>query len=539
MTSSWRMVGWVAGGLLGLLPVTPSAAQPAAAAAPATLKVSGFQVTGNSLLPQQAVDAVLMPMLGQRTLEELHRAAAAVQALYAAEGYGAVVAYLPPQSGQDGLVTISVVEGKVSAVAVSGAQRLDVHQVQAILPSLQVGQTPHLRRIDAELRIANENPARLLQVLLKPGQRTGETEAHVAVQELPLHNGRITLDNTGNERTGDYRASFGWQHASLTGHDDVFGAQAQTSVTDPGKVKVLSAGYRWPLYRQRMVLEGFAAWSDINGGSSSTLAGDLNFAGSGRIFGARLGWYLPRLGDYDQRVTFGWDRRAYVNRCDIGGLPAGACGPAGESVTVTPLSLEYLLQAGGMAPRSLGLGLHQNLALGGSKGTAAAFEASRTGARRSYTALRLNVSAAQPVFDDWQLALRAAAQYTPDALVTGEQFGAGGAGSVRGYEEREVIGDSGLQAMLELTSPALWGEALPSGASLRLLSFLDAGLVANHGDAPCADLRTRCSVAALGVGARVALGRVQARVDLAYALKDAARTQRGDLRAHAAVNVGF
>ena len=46
-------------------------------------------------------------------------------------------------------------------------------------------------------------------------------------------------------------------------------------------------------------------------------------------------------------------------------------------------------------------------------------------------------------------------------------------------------------------------------------------------------------MAALSVDARVALGRVQARVDLAYALKDAARTQRGDLRAHAAVNVGF
>jgi hemolysin activation/secretion protein len=37
--------------------------------------------------------------------------------------------------------------------------------------------------------------------------------------------------------------------------------------------------------------------------------------------------------------------------------------------------------------------------------------------------------------------------------VPGELFGVGGAQSVRGYEERELAGDSGLQASFEFTTP--------------------------------------------------------------------------------------
>ena len=63
-----------------------------AAVAQTTVQVTGYQVTGNSLIEPGKVDAVLLPMLGQRSQQDLQRAAAAVQALYQAEGYGAVVA---------------------------------------------------------------------------------------------------------------------------------------------------------------------------------------------------------------------------------------------------------------------------------------------------------------------------------------------------------------------------------------------------------------------------------------------------------------
>jgi hemolysin activation/secretion protein len=114
----------------------------------------------------------------------------------------------------------------------------------------------------------------------------------------------------------------------------------------------------------------------------------------------------------------------------------------------------------------------------------------------------------------------------------------GGAQSVRGYEERELIGDLGLAAAVELQGPAL---LRPEGGQglLRPVAFVDGGWARNQGNAPCVDVRSQCSAASLGLGARYALGGFSARLDVAYALKDGARTQRGDTRAHLALQLGF
>lgn len=507
------------------------------ALAQASVKVSGFHVTGNTLLRQEAVDAVLLPMLGTRSIEDLQRAAAAVQSLYAAEGYGAVVAYVPPQSGNDGIVTIAVLEGKIGAIHVSGASRYSESRVRETLPDLAIGQTPRLSRIDAQLRMANENPGRQLQLLLQPGQKPGEAEARIAVEEMPLQRITLGLDNTGNARTGDYRASVGWQHANLTDRDDVLSAQLQMSPTEPSLVRVLSGGYRVPLYRQRLAIDVFAAYSDVEGGSTPTIAGDLNFNGRGRVVGTRAGWYLPRWGEFDQRLALGIDHRAYLNRCSIAGLPSGVCGPAGESVTVHPLSLDYSAQSGGQRALGLSLSLSSNLRLGGTNTGSASFEAVRPGANPNYWALRFGLTGGMAVAEDWTVRGRLTGQLTRDGLVPGEQFGIGGASSVRGYEERELVGDSGAFASFELGSPSLLNG--PATGKLSMLAFADAAVVSNQLDTPCLEDRNRCTLASLGVGARYGLGNLQARLDLAYTLKSAARTQRGDAKAHFAVNYGF
>ena len=526
--------GWAVGVALAMS--LALAAEPALGQS--TLKVSGYQVNGNTLLDPKALDAVLLPLLGQRTLQELHQAATTVQNLYAAEGYGAVVAYVPPQTGQDGIVAITVVEGKISSVSVRGAKRFPAAQVRASLPALKEGVTPNLRTIDTELRLANENPAKQVQVLIKPGQAAGQSDAELVVVEQPVQRLTLGLDNTGNARTGEARASLGWLHADLTGRDDVLSVQLQTSPSKPDQVRVLSGGYRLPLYARHLALDAFAAYSDVDGGASQSLAGDLSFNGRGRILGARVLWYLPRWGEFDQRLGLGIDRRAYLNRCNIDGLPSGACGPAGESVTVTPLSVEYSLQSATTVAMAFNASLHHNLGLGGTHTGQAAFEAVRPGARRSYSALRFGAQATLPVAEDWQLKARLTGQVSRDALVPGEQFGLGGAQSLRGYDERELVGDLGAVLSLELGGPG-FGPGPAGWGHLRPHAFVDAGIASNQDDAPCVDVRTRCTAASVGVGARYALGALTARIDLAYPLKAAARTLRGDARAHVALQYGF
>ena len=565
----------VLAGVLASVLAAPLRAQPAPASAeatnppaippatPAAVLVRAFRVDGNSLLDPALLQATLQPWQGTRSLAELRQAAQAVQGLYSQAGYGAVVAYLPPQPVADGTVTVVVVEGKLSRITVQGARRLSPERVRAALPTLVEGATPRVRRIDAELQIANENPARSVGVLLGPGAAPGEVAATVKIEEQPVQRFTLALDNSGNDATGLYRLSLGWLHADISGHDDILNLQVQVSPTKFSAVQVLSAGYRLPLVRALAALDLFAAYSDVDGGIQPSAAGDLRFAGKGRILGARGIAYLPRWGEVDQRLTLAIESRDYRNDCSVAGLPAGACGPAGASVRVQPLTLEYAAQTGGALPAALNIALAHNLALGGQHGSSADFDAARPGAVPRYTVVRGGGQISTPVADDWALGGRLAGQFTRDALVPGEQFGLGGASTVRGYADRELAGDRGLVASIELTTPRLLGGAggaggeaggrTPGGtagggspggtaggaADLRLLAFVDAGQVSNVDNLACRALQTRCTLSSVGIGARLGWGVVQGRLFVARALQDAAATRTGDWRTHLTLTANF
>jgi hemolysin activation/secretion protein len=506
------------------------------------VQVDRFNVSGNTLLPAAQIDAALAPYVGQRSLAELRQAALAVQALYTAAGYGAVVAFLPEQSSPGGELRITVVEGRVSRVAVAGQQQFSEANVRASLPSLVVGSTPRVREIDAQIQLANENPSRQLEVLLTPGARPGEVEARVQVNEEPVSQWTLGLDNTGNERTGRLRASLGYQHANLWGLDHVLGLQLQIAPEKPDAVTVLSANYRVPFYAYSMALDAFAAYSEVDGGTTGTAAGPLQFSGEGQVVGLRLSKYLPRMGEIDHRLVLGLDHRDYINNCAIVGLPVGACGGAGESVSVQPLLLEYVVQRGGQYPLGASVSLQHNLQLGGGHASDANFAAVRPGSKPRYTLVRFGLFAGATVFDDWQLQGRLSGQFTDNGLVPGEQFGLGGASSIRGYEEREVTGDSGVLASVELYSPNLLAsdEADTAPArSLRALLFADLGTARNRLGTPCRLNETECTLGSVGVGLRYSAGRWQLRADLAHAARDGNRTRRGDTFAHFAVSYRF
>lgn len=514
---------------------TPGASAAASVPAP-RVRVDRFVVTGNTLLPAHAIDAALAPYRGERTLAELQQAALVVQDLYGRRGWGGVVAFVPPQPVSAGTVEIRVVEGRLTEVSVQGQQAFTEANIRRSLPALAPGSTPNLRHIDAQVQLANENPSKQVQVVLQPGRAAGEARAALNVADQRVVRGWVGLDDTGNTRTGRWRANFGVQHANLFDLDHVASAQFQTSPTRPSRVRVLSGAYRIPFYAQRLAFDAFAAHADIDGGTSATLAGNLSFTGKGRLFGARLSHYLSRVGEIDQRVAAGIEHRTYINSCEIAGLPPGACGPAGESVSVQPLVLDYTARRSGERPLGLAVSLQHNLHFGGARSGAQHFEAVRPGARPRYTLLRVGLSAAAPVATGWQLQGRLNTQFTGDRLVPSEQFGIGGAASVRGYEERELAADRGAAASAELVGPDIARRVRLEAGELRLLVFADAGWVGQRDDTPCRDMRTSCSLRAVGVGARAETGRLKAALYVAAPLADGARSERHHGRAHVALS---
>lgn len=517
--------------LAALTALSASAGAQAPSPAPQKVAVNEISVLGNTLLPAARIEAVLAPFKGERSIAEIREAARVLQELYREAGYGAVVTFLPEQAVAGGKLVIGVLEGRLARVAVIGAKRFTPENVRRAVPALAEGQTPQVKRIDGQVLLANDNPARKLAVTLEPGGQRGEVDATVNVTEAPVSRWVVSAENTGSRQTGRLRLGLGYQHAALWDRDHQLSLQAQTSPEHPSAVRIFSGSYRVPLYGSGLLLNAYGTYSSVDAGSTATAAGALQFNGRGRVWGLSAQGWLPRVGEYEQRLALILEARDYLNNCSIEGLPDGACGSAGESVKVHPLTLEYTLQRGGDRPLGLTAALAHNLSLGGQRTDQVG--AVRPGAAKGYTVLRLQAFGAVPLPGNWQVSGRATAQATGDALIPGEQFGLAGTSAVRGYEEREVTGDSGLAASLEFLTPDI------GGTGLRGVFFADAGTTHNRLGQTCDATQVRCSLSALGLGARFALGPSVWKFDVARAMQDGRGTDRGSVRLHFQASMPF
>lgn len=534
---------------LACFAATGSVAQPAQATSAGASAIAKIDtkatideiiVEGNTLLPPQQLDAALARFKGQRSVAELQQAAAQVQAEYLRAGYGGVVAFLPEQSLTGARLRITVIEGRLTHVVVTGNKNFSEQNIVRSVPALRAGTTPRIAEIDAQIQLANDNPSKRIALTLEEGSNRGEIDARINVSEQPASTLTFAADNTGDQRTGRMRLSAAYQNSALWDLDHQLTLQVQVSPQRLEAVRVINAGYKLPLYGSGLMLHAYASSSNVNAGITPTVAGNLQFNGNGRIAGARITRLFVRLGEFEQRASLAIDQRDYLNNCAIDGLPPGACGPSGESVTVQPLTVGYALQRQGSRPTAVTLEYSTNLALGGNRASASSFNAVRPGAERGYGLWRLNAFTVLPLAADWQSQFRLALQASRQHLVPGEQFSPSGAGAVRGYGEREISGDQGAVGTIELLSPTLLAPKLANASGfsgMRLLAFADAGYASNHGALACNGRDTGCAVSSIGIGARFGFGQSSWKFDLARASTDARTSRKGDLKLHFAASL--
>jgi hemolysin activation/secretion protein len=510
-----------------LLAAAVSAAWSAEDPAVIRFEISRFEVSGNTLLAPVEVDAALTPFAGrERDFGDVQRALEALEAVYHARGYKVVTVVLPEQELNGGVVRLTVVQPTIGRVLVTGAQEFDEANIRRSLPALQPGRTPNLQQVSASLKLANDNPAKKIRLNLENSEADGVLDTRVEVTEEKAWKAMLNLDNSGNDATGKTHAGVVLQHANLWGRDHVASLQYTTTVEKPSQVGVWGAGYHIPLYALGDSVDLFANYSNVDSGSVSAGLFNLAVSGKGAVAGARYNQSLARRGVFEPRLVYGLDYKAYRNQMLFAGENFG------NDVTVHPLSVGYLGGATlAQGQLDLSVTVLRNIA-GGARGKRADFERARSGANPSYSMLRLAASSTRVLGQDWQWRLLANAQLTPDALVPGEQFGAGGASSVRGFEERVLSTDSGVSANAELTGPNLCGGAW----QCRALAFYDAAYGKRNHVLP-GELAA-ATIASAGLGMRFAAGNyASVQVDVGHVLRAGALAASGGNKIH--VRVGF
>lgn len=491
--------------------------------------IRGYKVIGNTLLSLDILKKSIKPFVGnERSFTDVQRALEALEISYQNRGYGMVQVYLPEQELDKDIISFKVIEPVIRTLKVQGANHFSLENIQKSIVSLIKGNTPNTKEISRNLALINENPAKKISVEFLASDTDGFLNTLINVKDKTPYNFSISLDNTGTESTGELRAGLAFQHANITDHDDVLSFQYTTSEKSSA-LNSYSLGYHLPLYTINSSVDIFAGYSKVDSGIIQNL---YKVSGKGNIFGSRFNQILSKINNYTHRLSYGLDYRSY----DTDAVLLSGGGSIIPDIKVQPISLTYSGQWTSPGRASgFNVQIHHNIFA--SEKDNSEFNASRTNAKANYTVFRFGVEHAQSFVETWQWRVAMTGQQTSNALISGEQFGIGGANSVRGYNERDVSNDKGLQATAEIYTPNIANLVSLKG-DMRGLFFYDAAQVSRN--LPQPGDTTSASISSIGMGIRMIYkDNFTFKLDFASPLKSTLTQVKGENKVHAALKYTF
>jgi hemolysin activation/secretion protein len=475
--------------LCTLLGSSAALAQTASSTAPpaaqASFAIRGFNIKGDNPLSQNETSKVLAPFLrADANIDVLQKATAALEAALRDAGFSLHRVALPPQEVGD-MVVLEVVRFTIGKVVIEGNERYSAANVRASLPELKEGGSPNFSRLAVQTAIANENPSKQITVSLRESEKPDSIDATVHVKEAKAWHFSLALSNTGVKSSGRDRTTLSGSHHNLWDKDHQVTAAYTTSLEKLNDVRQLGLSYRIPLYSYNSVVGLNFTMSDVLGNF-----GTFTSTGQGRTMGGNYTYYLNPEGGQRSFITLAYDNKlfkaAVINGAEIG-----------VDRRSTPVSLGYTQRnESNRAVWSYNADFSFNTG-SGSGNTLQAYQAEDSRiSTRSFKILHAGANYSAELGQSWLWGMRAQMQFSPNALISGEQFGLGGLGSIRGANDRALLGDRGLSTSLEFTSP----EWMPG---LRMTSFLDAGWL-NNNDANGSTKLSSDKLASVGLGLRYA-----------------------------------
>lgn len=463
--------------------------------------ISGYQVLGNTLLSEQVVIATTRPFTGPSSdFETIQKALEAMERAYIGAGYGSVRVELPEQELNAGVVTLQVVEGVLGDIVIQSSGYPDGENVRHSLPALRPGKPVNIFALNRNLVLANEGGTKVTNVTFKRSANSGSVDANVKVQAEDPERWLAVFDNTGSDLNGRYRTGVVYQNANAWNRDHSVSMQLMSSPGYWSQVRIFGLSYRVPLYGLGDAVEFNV--SDSNVDSRGNVSGtDIAAVGKGSIAGLRYTHNLDPSAQWQHKFNLSLENRRYGNTANTGD----------SYLSTLPLTLGY----GGAWrheqsdwtwsatwQRNIPAGPH-----GHEKDLNA--DGGRVGARGAFEVWKLNVQMTQRFANQWTLRAGVAGQFTRDLLIAAEQFGIGGADSVRGFAERDIAGDQGVRAGLELGFSPLEAD------TLRVIPvvFMDSAAVRRNEPLP-GEFSSQ-TLSSAGIGLRASYGRhASVRTDL-------------------------
>lgn len=504
-------------------PVKPDIALPPAPAAEGAsqvknIQVKSFQLDASAILSAEEIRAALAEYENQTlSLADLLGAVDRLNALYAAKNMATARAFLPPQDIRDGVVHIRLVEARVGAVSLAGAEQISQTFVTDRI-HLTRGDLMSVTTLENDLIRFNRLHEVQLRASVQPGAERGTTDLLLTANEPRRYQFAAFADNAGRHTVGETRLGIVARALGLTGHGDnlLFSAIASEGSTST------YLGYAVPLNADDLKLD-----VSYNQGSIKVVEGafvPLDVSGSSNDF--TIGLTQPLIARADILLNAYGRAAAKESINEFGGVIQ-------QNLDLMVLSLGV----GGDLQQPEATLIHDlNLNWG----------LTQLGGEASFFALRGNAAWLGRYGSRAQLLFRGNMQYSPtDLLPSSEQFQLGGSASVRGYSEGLLSGRSGYLLSAEwryaLQNPDDYLLQAPGAPLVSALAFIDHGGAFPYRPSPLKDVTENDFLTGAGVGLMLDWkGQITGRLVVAWPLTDnPAEAEQRKPRLHAAISYNW
>jgi hemolysin activation/secretion protein len=430
------------------------------------IKVEKFEFAGNTAFSAEELNEAVKSFIGQElTFEELLKVEQTITNLYKDAGYinsGAVIPAAQTLQPDGATVTISIVEGGIEDIVITGTERLNPDYVRSrlelatvkplnknrLLEALQLLQlNPLIQNISAELSQGVRPDLSLLSVKV--------TEADSFAVSLFANNGRIPS-------IGSFQRGLSIYEGNLLGFGDAF--EVNYSNTDGSNA--IEGRYTIPVNPENGTIR-------LAGGYNSSAVIDrlfnrLDLTGEYNFW--EITYRQPIIQTPTEEFALGLVLYHQESQNFVLGVgypvSLGADNNGKVNTTVARFFQDYTTRT----PNSI-FSLRSQFSWG--VDAFGATVSNRGFPDGTFFAWRGQSQYVQLLAPNTLLVLRGNVQFSPDWLLAIEQFSVGGLGSVRGYQQDLLLTDNGVFTSVEVRLP-VWEVPEVQGL-LQLAPFVDIG----------------------------------------------------------------
>lgn len=453
-----------------LLP-TPAPVQPEdlPGDVPATVFVERFNVVGSTVFTEAELAEATAPFSGREiSFAELLQARSAVTQLYVDQGYITSGAFIPPQTVEDGIVTIQVLEGSLEEINVTGTRRLNPGYVRSRL-ALAASTPLNQNRLLEGLQLLQLDP--LIQTIsadLQAGTRPGTSVLQVEVQEADSFNVQLSADNGRSPSVGSFRRQIQFDQGNLTGLGDAL----SVGYTNTDGSNEVNASYTLPLNPRNGTLR--LAAGRANSEVIEEPFDQLNIDAPSQYYEITLRQPLIQTPTEEFALGFTASRQESQTQIDGEGFPLSL--DADEEGRTKVSALRFFQEWTERSSQHV-FAVRSQFSLG--VDWLGATVSDETADSR-FLAWRGQGQWVRLLAPDLLLLVRTDVQFSDSPLVSLEQFSIGGAQSVRGYRQDAILTNNGALFSTEVRVPVLRVPEIQG--VLQIVPFIDVGTAWNNPD---------------------------------------------------------